>query len=64
MDRNRPTGPPKTLDEYLAFEERSAIKHEYIGGEVYALAGVTTRYNLLTLNIATHLVRATLSGRS
>ncbi|HEX9579565.1 MAG TPA: Uma2 family endonuclease [Gemmatimonadales bacterium] len=44
-----------SLDEYLAFEERSPIKHEYVGGEVYAMSGVTTRHNLITLNIAAHL---------
>lgn len=44
-----------TLKEYLAFEERSPIKHEYVGGEVHAMSGVTTRHNLITLNIARHL---------
>jgi Uma2 family endonuclease len=55
MDRHRPSHPLMTLDEYLAFEERSAVKHEYVAGEVYALSGVTTRHNLITLNIAMHL---------
>ena len=55
MDRNHPTGHLMTLDEYLAFEERSVIKHEYVGGEVYAMSGVTTRHNLITLNIVRHL---------
>jgi Uma2 family endonuclease len=41
-----------TLEEYLAFEEKSAIKHEYIAGEVFAMSGVTTRHNLLTLNLS------------
>ena len=41
-----------TLDEYLAFEEQSVIKHEYVAGEVCAMAGTTTRHNLVTLNIA------------
>lgn len=40
-----------TLEEYLAFEEKSAIKHEYVAGEVFAMSGVTTRHNLLTLNL-------------
>jgi Uma2 family endonuclease len=40
-----------TIDEYLTFEEQSPIKHEYIAGEVFAMAGVTTRHNLITLNI-------------
>ena len=41
-----------TLDEYLAFEEQSPLKHEYIAGEVFAMSGVTIRHNLITLNIA------------
>jgi Uma2 family endonuclease len=55
MDRNRSMGRLMTLDEYLAFEERSVIKHEYVAGEAYAMSGVTTRHNLITLNIAVHL---------
>ncbi len=44
-----------SIDEYLSFEERSPVKHEYVAGEVYALSGVTTRHNLITLNIVRHL---------
>ena len=51
MDRPRVTGHLMSLDEYLAFEERSSIKHEYVAGEVYAMSGVTTRHNLITLNL-------------
>jgi len=40
-----------TLDEYLAFEEQKPIKHEYIAGEVFAMSGVTTRHNLITINL-------------
>jgi Uma2 family endonuclease len=55
MDPTRPAGRLMSLDEYLAFEEKSPVKHEYVSGEVYAMTGVTTRHNLITLNIATHL---------
>ena len=44
-----------SIDEYLSFEERSPVKHEYVAGEVYAMSGVTTRHNLITLNIVRHL---------
>jgi Uma2 family endonuclease len=47
-----------SLDEYLAFEEGSPIKHEYVGGEVYAMSGVTTRHNLITLNVVRRLHHA------
>jgi len=44
-----------TLDEYLAFEEESPIRHEYVAGEVYAMSGPTTRHNTISLNIHRHL---------
>lgn len=52
MDRNRSPGHLLSLDEYLALEERSPVKHEYVAGEVFAMSGATTRHNLITLNIA------------
>lgn len=55
MDRIHLTGRPMTLAEYLAFEERSPRKHEYVAGEACLMAGVTTRHNLITLNLARHL---------
>lgn len=39
-----------TPDEYLAFEEKSDIKHEYVNGEVYAMAGTTDSHNTIALN--------------
>ena len=44
-----------SLEEYLAFEERSPLRHEYVAGEVYAMSGGTTRHSLITLNLARHL---------
>lgn len=52
------TTPLMSLDEYLAFEERSPVRHEYVAGEVYAMSGATTRHNLITLNITRHLHQA------
>jgi Uma2 family endonuclease len=43
------------FDEYLAFEEQSPMRHEYVAGEVYAMTGGTTRHNIITLNIAAYL---------
>lgn len=51
MDRPPVQRRLMSLDEYLAFEEQSSIKHEYVAGEVYAMSGVTTRHNLITLNL-------------
>jgi Uma2 family endonuclease len=47
-----------SLEAYLEFEEGSPIKHEYVGGEVYAMSGVTTRHNLINLNVTRHLHKA------
>ena len=56
MDENRRPRPRRmTREEYLAFEERSSIRHEYVAGEVYAMSGPTTRHNTISLNIHRHL---------
>jgi len=41
--------------EYLAFEEKSKIKHEFMDGEIFAMAGATRKHNLATTNISTEL---------
>lgn len=41
--------------EYLAFEEKSKIRHEFMDGEIYSMAGATRRHNLATTNISTEL---------
>lgn len=38
--------------EYLAFEEKSKIRHEFMDGEIFAMAGATRRHNLATANIS------------
>jgi|ERR1051325_643308 Uma2 family endonuclease len=40
------------VDEYLAGEEISLVKHEYIDGIVYAMAGASKEHNSISLNIA------------
>ena len=39
------------VEEYLAGEERAEVKHEYLGGLVYAVAGATNRHNRLAGNV-------------
>lgn len=51
-----------TVEEYLAFEVESPVKHEYVAGELFAMSGVTTRHNLINLNLA-QLFRATARAR-
>ena len=43
--------PYLTEQEYLAFEEASDVKHEYVDGEIYAMAGASLKHNLITGNL-------------
>lgn len=51
-----------TSDEYLSFEEKSDIKHEYRQGEIYAMAGASNNHVLITVNIIT-LLRNQVRGK-
>jgi Uma2 family endonuclease len=42
---------PVSVDDYLAGELVSEIKHEYLGGFVYAIAGARIAHNLIKGNI-------------
>ena len=50
-----------TPEEYLQFEETSLIKHEYIDGQVYAMAGTKDTHNIVSGNIYT-IIRNHLRG--
>jgi Uma2 family endonuclease len=54
--------PLLTEDEYLSFERSSAIRHEYLAGQIYAMAGATREHNLITGNVAGEL-RMRLKGK-
>ncbi|MBD2257703.1 Uma2 family endonuclease [Pseudanabaena sp. FACHB-2040] len=43
--------PPLTPDEYLQLEAQSAIKHEYIDGRVYAMAGASDAHVTIAGNL-------------
>jgi Uma2 family endonuclease len=47
--------PPPSIEDYLCLEETSATKHEYVAGQVYALAGASERHNRIAMNIAARL---------
>ncbi|MCM1981236.1 Uma2 family endonuclease [Lyngbya confervoides] len=47
--------PPISPEDYLALEEKSEIKHEYIDGQIYAMAGTTDDHNILVGNLYTNL---------
>jgi len=43
------------IDDYLAGEETAPIKHEYVAGEVFAMAGAGKAHVTVALNLATML---------
>jgi Uma2 family endonuclease len=57
----RPEDEPlfMTWEEYLAFEERSPYRHEYINGAVYAMSGASLAHNriaqVLVVALRSHL---------
>jgi Uma2 family endonuclease len=50
-----PKPAPMSVDEYLAFERNSEVRHEFLGGELYAMSGASKRHNSLALNLASAL---------
>jgi Uma2 family endonuclease len=44
-----------TPEEYLALEESSECKNEYIDGQIIPMAGGTTNHNRLALNFSSAL---------
>ncbi|PKM36374.1 MAG: hypothetical protein CVV06_11375 [Gammaproteobacteria bacterium HGW-Gammaproteobacteria-10] len=44
-----------TIKDYLEGELYSEIKHEYIDGEVYAMAGASTNHNRIVANLSREL---------
>jgi Uma2 family endonuclease len=51
-----------SVEEYLELEERSEVRHEYVGGMLYAMAGGTRRHNRIAFNIARKLDDAAAGG--
>jgi Uma2 family endonuclease len=51
-----------TYAEYCAFEREAATKHEYLRGEVFAMAGGTIEHGRLAVRI-THILSRELEGR-
>lgn len=56
-----PQAPLLSAEEYLALELQSSIKHEYLAGQLFAMAGASRRHSLITLAIASEL-RSRLGG--
>jgi Uma2 family endonuclease len=41
-----------SVEEYLAMERQSDIRHEYLNGEAFAMTGASLRHNAIVSNIA------------
>lgn len=52
-----------TVEEYLQLEQTSEIRHEYLGGQVFAMSGGSKQHNLIAGNIYSRL-RSHLRGGS
>ena len=44
-----------TQSDYLEFEEKSELKHEFVNGRVYAMAGAGLNHNIINGNLQTTL---------
>ncbi len=51
-----------TVEDYLAGEAASEVKHEYLAGLVYAMSGASRAHNRIALNLATFLREALRGG--
>lgn len=47
-----PDIPQMTETQYLEFERQSDIRHEYIDGQVFAMAGASPRHNLIMMTLS------------
>ncbi|MBI5444327.1 MAG: Uma2 family endonuclease [Deltaproteobacteria bacterium] len=47
---------PMTAAEYLEWEKQSAVKHEYVAGEVFAMSGASDAHVTLSLKLASMLL--------
>ncbi len=54
--------PSLSADTYLEGELKSDIRHEFVNGEVYAMAGAGEAHNLIALNVASRLRGAARGG--
>jgi Uma2 family endonuclease len=55
MGRPAPRMTLLTIDEYLELEERADIRHEYVGGQLYAMSGASKRHNVIVGNLFSEL---------
>ena len=54
--------PDLNYSEYLAYEQSSRTKHEFINGQAYAMAGASEDHNVISSNLVT-CIRPRLRGK-
>jgi Uma2 family endonuclease len=47
----QPMSRPLTADEYLEFEQTAALRHEFVGGTLYAMSGCSRSHNRIAVNL-------------
>lgn len=47
-----------TPEEYLRMEERSEVRHEFVNGEIFDVAGGTANHNRITVNLTVAIQNA------
>jgi len=52
-----------TQAEYLALEQRSNLRHEFVGGRIHQMAGGTERHELAIAALVRHLYPAARAAR-
>ena len=60
MPRTAINTEPLTFEQYLTLEERQELRHEFVDGFMFAMAGATKRHNRIASNIHT---KATIASR-
>lgn len=55
MTRAAPVRAGVTFDEYLKLEETNTVKHEYVHGQMFMLAGASDLHNRLSFRLASLL---------
>ena len=50
---------PLSVEDYLHGEQQSSVRHEYVAGQVFAMAGAGEAHHRISLNLAFHLRAAT-----
>lgn len=51
-----------TIEEYLASEKASSVRHEYVDGEIHAMSGVSRQHSRITMNVGARLWAAARGG--